>query len=77
MIPANPAPVEKTAAEELQLYFKKALHVELAVREEGKGTGKAFYIGHTGYAKAAGVLGKSRENWIIRMHAGNVILIFK
>lgn len=74
VIPATPAPVEQTAAEELQLYLKKALGVELSVCKEGEETGKAFYIGHTQYAKSAGVLGKSQENWIIKMQEGNVIL---
>ena len=74
VLPAVPAPVEETAAEELQQYLCKALGVALPVCKEGEFTGKAFYIGHTDYAKAAGILGKSEENWIIQLHEDNVIL---
>ena len=68
VIPAANAPVEQTAAEELQLYLKKALGAELSICGEGAVVGKAFYIGHTEYAKATGIMGKSEENWIIKMH---------
>ncbi len=74
VIPENCAPVCQTAAEELQEYLKKALNVTLAITTEGAAVGKAFYIGHTAYAKAAGVSGKSTENWIIKMVDGNLIL---
>ncbi|MBE7041702.1 MAG: DUF4838 domain-containing protein [Ruminococcaceae bacterium] len=74
VIPASPAPVEETAAAELQGYLKKALDAELCVKKEGEAVGKAFYIGHTEYAKAAGVCGKSKENWIMKMVDGNLIL---
>ena len=74
VIPADSAPVEETAAEELKGYLKKALDVELAIKKEGEAFNKAIYIGHTDYAKAAGVLGKSKENWIIKMVDGNLIL---
>ena len=74
VVPAAFAPVEQTAAEELQLYVKKAFGVELSICKEGESVGKAFYIGHTQYAKAAGILGKSEENWIIKMHDGNIVL---
>ena len=74
IIPAVAKPVEKTAAEELQDYLNKVLRTELAIIKEGEDCGKAFYIGHTEYAKDAGVLGKSKENWIIKMHEENVIL---
>lgn len=74
MIPVANAPVEQTAAEELQLYLKKALGVELLICEEGEAAGKAFYIGHTKYAKSVNIFGKSEENWIIKLNEGNVIL---
>ena len=74
MIPAVNAPVEQTAAEELQLYLKKALGAEIPICKEGESTAKAFYIGHTEYAKSADVSGKSEENWIIKLNEGNVIL---
>ncbi len=74
VIPACSAPVEQTAAEELQGYLKKALGAELAIKKEDEAAGKAFYIGHTDYAKNAGVLGKSKENWIIKMVDENLIL---
>ena len=73
-IPVKAAPVEQTAAEELRQYLRKALGAELPIRNEQDISGKAFYIGHTQYAKAAGVLGKSKENWIIQAVDGNVIL---
>jgi len=74
VIPTIPAPVEETAAQELQNYLKKALGTELPVCKEEAFAGKAFYIGHTQYAKTAGVFGKSEENWIIQLHEDNVIL---
>ena len=74
VIPVSAAPVEQTAAEELRQYLRKALGAELPIRDERDISGKAFYIGHTQYAKAAGVLGKSKENWIIQAVDGNVIL---
>ncbi len=74
VIPAVSAPVEQTAAEELQLYLKKALGAELSICKEGEPVSKAFYIGHTEYAKAAGINGKSEENWIIKLLDENVIL---
>jgi len=74
VIPTANAPVEQTAAEELQLYLKKTFGVELQILKESETVGRAFYIGHTEYAQMAGVFGKSVENWIIKMHNGNVIL---
>lgn len=74
VIPTNPAPVEETAAAELQQYLNKTYGVELPIVSESKASGKAFYIGRTDYAKAAGITGKSVENWIIKEDNGNVIL---
>ena len=66
VIPAIPAPVEETAATELQQYLKKSYNVELPIKKESEAATKAFYIGRTEYAKKAGVAGKSVENWIIK-----------
>lgn len=74
VIPVNAAPVEQTAAEELQMYLEKVYGVKLPVCAEGDAYSKAFYIGHTEYAKRAEILGKSTENWIIKVHGENVVL---
>ncbi|MBE7041713.1 MAG: DUF4838 domain-containing protein [Ruminococcaceae bacterium] len=74
IVPANCSVVEQTAAEELKQYLKKALDVDLLICKEGEASGKAFYVGNTDYAKAAGVLGKSKENWIIKMVDANLVL---
>ena len=74
VIPAIPAPVEQTAAEELQSYLKKALGTQFPICREGEITGKAFYIGHTTFAKAAGILGKSQEHWIIKLQGEDMVL---
>ncbi len=74
VVPQNPAPVEQTAAEELQLYISKTLGVILEIKTETESIGKGFYIGHTGYAKVAEILGDAKENWIIKMHNGNLVL---
>lgn len=74
VIPKDAKPVEQTAAKELQTYLKKALGAELPIENEQCGIRKAFYIGHTDYAKDAGITGASTENWIIRLYEENVIL---
>ncbi len=74
VIPVDTKPVEQTAAEELKEYLKKALGAELPIKKEDEEYGKAFYIGHTDYAKNAGILGASTENWIIKMQDENVVL---
>lgn len=74
VIPKNPAPVEQSAAEELQLYIHKTLDVVLEIKIEDERIGKGFYIGHTEYAKTAGILGDGKENWIIKMYNGNLVL---
>lgn len=73
-IPNSPQPVEETAAKELQAYLKKALGAELPVVKEQAVCGQAFYIGHTDYARARSIVGKSTENWLIRMQDVNVVL---
>ncbi|MBQ9797737.1 MAG: DUF4838 domain-containing protein [Clostridia bacterium] len=74
VIPVNFSPVEQTAAEELQHYLKKAFGIGLDLKTERESVDKAFYLGHTEYAKKAGIIGKSKENWIIKMHNGNPVL---
>ena len=74
VIPDDAQPVEQTAAEELQQYLQKALGAVLPIQQENRTFAKAFYIGHTEYARSAGILGTSTENWIIRVQDGNVIL---
>lgn len=74
IIPKNPAPVEQTAAEELQQYVGKVLGVMLPIKKEDESMGAGIYIGQTEYAKVAGILGNAKENWIIKMHNGNLVL---
>lgn len=70
----NASVVENSAARELQEYLQKAFRVKLPVVEETENAGKAFYVGHTAYAEAAGIHGNAKENWVIRMHDGNLVL---
>lgn len=74
VIPDDAHIVEKTASEELVNYIEKALSVKLPIVNEKKASGKCIYVGQTEYAKAAGILGKSMENWIIAMHEDNLVL---
>lgn len=74
VVPESAAPVEHTAAEELKQYLNKVFSVEIPIVTEKEVIGKAFYIGHTDYAKGLAVLGKSKENWIIKVHNENVVL---
>ena len=60
VIPVNFSPVEQTAAEELQHYLKKAYDIDLDLKTERESVDKAFYLGHTEYAKKAGIIGKSK-----------------
>ena len=73
VIPKNAHIVEETAAEELVSYIEKALSVKLPIVSEKDASGKCIYVGHTEYAKRNGVLGKSNENWIIKMLDGREI----
>ena len=73
-VPESPSETERRAAGELQAYLQKALHVLLPILPEQSVTGKAFYIGHTAYAKTADIRGDAGENWKIRMHQGNLVL---
>ncbi|MBR3848461.1 MAG: DUF4838 domain-containing protein [Oscillospiraceae bacterium] len=74
VIPDNAHAVEKTAAEEVTEYLKKALSINLPTVSEKDASGKGIYIGHTEFAKDAGVIGKSKENWIIKMVGDNLVL---
>ena len=74
VLPAFPGAAEKTAAEELQAYLNKAYGALLPIRSETDGSERGFFVGHTKYAKRAGLLGKSEENWIIAMSGGNLVL---
>ena len=74
VVPNDAHVVEKTASEELQNYIEKALSVKLSIVSESKAEGKCIYVGHTEYAKANGILGKSKENWIMKMVDGNLVL---
>ncbi len=74
VIPENAHVVEKTAAEELCNYIEKSLSIKLSVVSESEAEGKCIYVGHTEYAKKRNILGKSKENWIIAMADGNLVL---
>ena len=74
VIPQNAHVVEKTASEELCNYIEKSLGIKLPIICECKAEGKCIYVGHTEFAKKNNVLGKSKENWIVKMHNGNIIL---
>ncbi len=74
VIPNNAHIVEKTGAEELFEYLKKALGAELKTVEEKDVCGKGIYIGRTEFAEKCGILGKSKENWIMKMAGDNLVL---
>ncbi len=74
VITEEAAVVERTAAQELQAYVEKALGAKLSIVSEKDAEGKCIYVGQTAYALAAGVVGSSKENWIMKMHEGNLIL---
>ncbi len=74
VIPEDASVVEKTAAEELCEYIEKSLDVKLDTVSESKASGKCIFVGQTEYAKRANVLGKSKENWIVKMVDGNLVL---
>lgn len=73
-VPEDPSMVEQSGARELQAYLNKALNVQLPILSERAVTGKAFYVGHTDYAKTAKIQGDGGENWKVRMHQGNLVL---
>ena len=55
-------------------YIEKSLGLKLSIVSENEAEGKCIYVGQTAYAKTAGAVGSSKENWIIKMHEGNLIL---
>ncbi len=74
VVPENAVLVEQTAAEEVQTYIERSLDVKLPIVSENHAEGKCIYIGHTEYAKQNNIFGKSKENWIIKMVDGNLVL---
>ena len=74
VIPRNADIVEKTAAEELSKYIELALSVKLPIVCEGTAEGKCIYVGTTEFAKSANAIGKSEENWIIKMLGDSLII---
>ena len=73
-VPVNATIVEKTGAQELQDYLFKATGAFLPILSEKNVNSKAFYIGQTAYAEAAGIRGTEKENWKIQVLDGNVVL---
>ena len=60
IIPNDPTPVEKTAAEELCNYTEKTLGIKLdIVTENGSNDEKAIFVGHTEYAEKADIFKKT------------------
>ena len=74
VIPEKAHIVEKTAAEELKNYIEKALKTSLSIVSESDAFGKCIYVGHTEYAKDNNILGKSKENWIMKIVDGSLVL---
>ena len=74
VLPKDFSVVEMSAAEELKSYLKKSLDTEFDICTEDKMVSDAIYIGHTNYAKNAGICGNSKENWLIRTHGGNLVI---
>ena len=74
VIPENSCVSEETAAGELVEYIEKSLSVKLPVLTEEKASGKCIFVGQTAFAAANGIVGKSKENWIIAMVGENLVL---
>lgn len=74
VIPKNAHIIEKTAAEELASYLEKALGAKLPIVSEENFSGKGIYIGKTEFAAENGILGKSKENWIMKMVGDSLVL---
>lgn len=74
VLPERPHSVEETAANELVLYIKKVFGIEMPIKKENYFTGKGIYIGYTDFSNNAGIKGKSKENWIIKLCGENLIL---
>ena len=65
VIPKEPAVVEQTAAEEVQVYLERALGVKLPIVTEEKAEGSCIYIGRTNYAERTNTVGKSKEKFTL------------
>ena len=74
VIPSDFCAAEKTASEELFEYLEKALDVKLPVVSEENASGKCIFVGQTKFAAENGIVGKSKENWIITLVGDNLVL---
>lgn len=72
--PANPSKVEKTAAEELCTYLKKATGATFTIVTENCALEKAIYVGHTEYAASCAPVCTGEEQWYIKAHNGNLVI---
>lgn len=73
-IPTNPSKVEKTAAEELCEYLKKAAGADFSIISEDQVSGNAIYVGHTNYAAACAPVCTGEEQWFIKAHNRNLVI---
>ncbi len=73
-IPDNASAVEKKVSDELREYIKKATGADAQIIKESDASGTVIYVGHTEFAKKRGILGNSKENWIIKAVDGNIVL---
>ena len=73
-IPDNASKVEKTVSAELCHYIKKATGAKVEIVAESMTSGTTIYVGYTDFAKANGVSGTQKENWIIKAIDGNIVL---
>ena len=73
-IPANASKVEKTAAEELCAYLKKATGPAFTVVTEDSVSDNAIYVGHTKYAAACAPVCTGEEQWYIKAHDKNLVI---
>jgi len=74
VVPVNPTIVEQTAARELQEYLQKSSGILLPVVSENITVSNGFFVGKTGYAKAAGIVDERGESWIVKARNNNLIL---
>lgn len=73
-IPAEASMVEKTAAEELCTYLKKATGAAFSAVTEDQVSGNAIYVGHTKYASACAPICTGEEQWYIKAHNRNLVI---
>lgn len=74
VIPKDAHIVEKTAAAELSSYLEKSLGIKLPTVSEENFSGKGIYIGKTEFANKRNIIGKSKENWIMKMAGDSLVL---